>query len=198
MASRRHGLDETLPMSYDRVSVPSWVNSVLPGGATGDAIRVRVAGLVTSVLAVTAVAVIGCGGGDTPTSTVTTHETHTTQPSPTILAPTQLTDTPAPRSSPATDAPQPASPTTVPGTKQAELGDSCGDTEHFIFAVSSTGQTLACRGETPRYVLSAPVIGVRTEGAPCTEEGLAQSPDGSPMLCLTRSGRQVWGVYLDY
>ena len=82
--------------------------------------------------------------------------------------------------------------------KRAELGEPCSDTERFIFAVSATGQTLACRGEPAQYLGSGQVIGVRTRGTPCNEEGLAQSPDGSPLMCLAKPGGQMWDVYLDF
>lgn len=85
----------------------------------------------------------------------------------------------------------------VPRLNLAEVGDSCTDTEHFIFAASSTGETLACRGKPAHYVRTTRVVGVRQDGAACTEQGLAQSPDGSPLQCLARNGRQAWTVSLD-
>jgi len=85
----------------------------------------------------------------------------------------------------------------VPHMDHAEVGDFCPDAEHFIFAASSTGETLACRGKPARYVRTTRVVGVRQDGAACTEQGLAQSPDGSPLQCLTRNGRQAWTVSLD-
>ena len=99
--------------------------------------------------------------------------------------------------SPPTSACKTMPPGVVPLMKRAEVGDSCTDTEHFIFAASSTGDTLACRGKPAHYVRTGAVIGVRQDGAPCTEQGLAQSPDGSPLQCLTRNGRLSWTVSLD-
>jgi len=96
----------------------------------------------------------------------------------------------------AADAPPSAD--AVRGVRRAAPGESCSDVTHFIFAVTEGGQQLACRGDPPRYELSATVIGVRELGAGCDEEGLAQSPDGSPMLCLDHTGQRTWQVYLDY
>jgi len=99
--------------------------------------------------------------------------------------------------SPPTSACKTTPPGVVPRMKRAEVGDSCTDTERFIFAASSTEETLACRGKPGHYVRTVAVIGVRQDGAPCTEQGLAQSPDGSPLQCLTRNGRLSWTVSLD-
>ena len=85
----------------------------------------------------------------------------------------------------------------VPHMKLAEVGDSCTDTEHFVFAASSTGETLACRGKPAHYVRTTKLVGERLDGVACTEQGLAQSPDGSPLQCLTRNGRQAWTASLD-
>lgn len=99
--------------------------------------------------------------------------------------------------SPPTSACKTTPPGIVPGMNRAEVGDSCTDTEHFIFAASSTGETLACRGKPAHYVHTAEVIGVRQDGIACSEQGLAQSPDGLPLKCITRNGRLLWTVSLD-
>jgi hypothetical protein len=80
---------------------------------------------------------------------------------------------------------------------RAEVGDSCTDTEHFVFAASSTGETLACGGKPAHYVRVTGVVGVRQDGAACRQQGWAQSPDGLPLQCLTRNGRLMWTVSLD-
>ena len=98
---------------------------------------------------------------------------------------------------PPTSACKTTAPGGVPGMNRAEVGDSCTDTEHFVFAASSTGETLACRGKPAHYVRIAGVIGVRQNGAACSEQGWAQSPDGLPLQCLTRNGRLMWTVSLD-
>jgi hypothetical protein len=86
----------------------------------------------------------------------------------------------------------------VPGMKRAERGEPCSESEYFIFAISSDGQTLACLGAPGHYELSAPVIGERVPGTECNEEGLAQSPDGTPLLCLVAQGSRRWDTYNDY
>jgi hypothetical protein len=61
------------------------------------------------------------------------------------------------------------------------------------------GQTLACLPNTPspRYSLSAPVVGVRSATAPCVEiNQLGQSPDGAPMMCEGTPAK--WDIYRDY
>lgn len=151
--------------------------------------------IVATVLSIATVVVAGCNRATQEQSPTTTpRESQTTQSS---AGTSPATPTAVPPSAPAAGS-APADQAPVPGVKQAELGDPCSDTEHFIFAVSAGGQQLACRGEPGRYEFSAPVIGVRERGAPCTEEGLAQSADGSPMLCLEKSGQRIWDIYLDY
>lgn len=96
-------------------------------------------------------------------------------------------------------APVARTPENLPGLRQATLGASCSDTQNFIFALSPDNETLACvpNSPSPRYSLSAPVVGVRTLGAPCVEvSALGQSPAGEPMMCLGTPAK--WGVYRDY
>lgn len=87
----------------------------------------------------------------------------------------------------------------VPNMKRAEPGESCADIRRFIFATSSTGQILACQGQSPRYVVTQqPVLGEQNGGAPCGEPALAQAPDGSPLQCSpTGDGQAVWTVSID-
>ncbi len=108
-------------------------------------------------------------------------------------------DTPQP-ATPASAIPSPTStpPFPVPGMKRADIGQPCSETEHFIFAISPVGQTLACRGQPPQYYRSADVIGERTMGAPCDEEGLAQSPEGVPMICVVKGQQRQWSAYLAF
>lgn len=138
--------------------------------------------LIAAMLSIAAIAVAGCHRSDTVGSS----------PPPASASSSGVSPPPAS----ATEAPAAAD--AVPGMRHAEFGEACGDSEHFIFAISGTEQMLACRGQPGRYELSAPVIGVRTPDAPCDEEGLAQSPDGSPLMCLDVSGQRMWRVYLDF
>jgi len=83
----------------------------------------------------------------------------------------------------------------VPGMGHGERGGSCSNLVRYIFATASDGTLLACTqggAAAPYYVLSAPLVGVRQEGAPCQPSTVAQSPDGEPMLCLASGGQNYW------
>jgi hypothetical protein len=59
----------------------------------------------------------------------------------------------------------------------------------YVFGLDSSGQTFICTAVN-KWVASAPLIGVRAEGAPCDRNGAAaQSPDGLPLACVGPS----WG-----
>jgi len=90
-------------------------------------------------------------------------------------------------------------PRDLPGLKQGSVGAACPDARNFVFALAPDGQTLACipGSPSPKYVSSAPVVGVRSLGAPCTENSkLGQSPAGQPMMCMGSPAK--WDVYGDY
>lgn len=90
-------------------------------------------------------------------------------------------------------------PRDLPGLKQGSVGAACPDARSFVFALVPDGQTLACipGSPSPKYVQSAPVVGVRSLGAPCTETSqLGQSPAGQPMMCLGSPAK--WDIYGDY
>ncbi len=98
-------------------------------------------------------------------------------------------------------APSPAvrTPRDLPGLKQGSVGAACPDPHNFVFAVAPDGQTLACipGTQSPKYVQSAPVVGVRPLGAACTETSqLGQSPAGQPMMCI--GSPATWVIYGDY
>lgn len=148
----------------------------------------------TLALGLASVVIVGCQRGN-PAQDESASESSAAPATTTAQPPS--TASPAPTPAESTE-PAPTGTDPVPGMKRAELGDACTDTEHFIFAISSAGQTLACRGEPAQYYGSAAVIGVRDPGTPCTEEGLAQAPDGSPLACLAQEGGLRWGIYLDF
>ena len=90
-------------------------------------------------------------------------------------------------------------PSDLPGLRQGSVGGACPDARNFVFAVAPDGHTLACLpgAPSPKYVLSAPVVGVRPLGALCTETSqLGQSPDGQPIMCMGSPAK--WAVYGDY
>lgn len=90
-------------------------------------------------------------------------------------------------------------PSDLPGLKRGSVGAACPNATNFVFAIAPDGHTLACLpGEpSPKYVLSAPVVGVRSLGALCTETSqLGQSPAGQPMMCM--GSPAIWAVYGDY
>lgn len=89
------------------------------------------------------------------------------------------------------------SPDPLPNMTTAEIGDSCSNTQRFVFAVNTAGQTLMCQGEPGRYAAApAEVVGERAAGSPCAEGQLAQTPDGSPLQCAAaKNGSSVWTVF---
>jgi len=102
---------------------------------------------------------------------------------------------------PAVAAPSTAvrTPSDLPGLKRGSVGAACPDANSFVFAIAPDGQTLACLSgaQSPKYVLSAPVVGVRSLGALCTETSrLGQSPAGQPLMCMGSPAK--WEVYGDY
>jgi hypothetical protein len=83
----------------------------------------------------------------------------------------------------------------VPGINDdAVLGAPCDSWDRYIYGRGPSGAPLACvafdgAGE---WVRSMPLVGVRAIGSPCDDEstGVAQSPDGRGLLCVTNQGWQ--------
>lgn len=76
----------------------------------------------------------------------------------------------------------------IPGiTLGVVTGQSCSNTEAFIFGVSPSGQPMACGHALNGGGLWGPsiaLVGVRPVSSPCTEAGLAaQSLNGLPLVC---------------
>jgi hypothetical protein len=68
-------------------------------------------------------------------------------------------------------------------------GARCVFGTRYVFGLDSSGNTLVCNSEN-EWVASAPLIGVRTLGAPCDGSvGAAQTPDGIPMACISGGWR---------
>lgn len=66
----------------------------------------------------------------------------------------------------------------------AKMGDWCPMRTRYPFGVDRSGNTLICSSSN-EWVDAPDLVGVRTERAPCPEDGKgsAQSPDGVPMTC---------------
>ncbi|MGH3676376.1 MAG: hypothetical protein ACRDU5_11685 [Mycobacterium sp.] len=68
--------------------------------------------------------------------------------------------------------------------RDVAAGASCHFQSRFPFGLTASGDTLVCNSMN-EWVPSAPLIGVRTDRAPCAagEQGMAQGPDGLPLSC---------------
>jgi hypothetical protein len=83
----------------------------------------------------------------------------------------------------------------VPGIDDdAVLGAPCDSWNLYVYGRGPSGEPLACvafdgQGE---WVRSAPLVGVRSIGSACGDEGygVAQSPDGRGLLCVVNQGWQ--------
>jgi hypothetical protein len=105
---------------------------------------------------------------------------------------------PAPVVVPALPAPGLAPPVTFADVPQmisgAVLGGPCMNFERYIFGKDANGETLACvafGGTEGQWVASAPLQGVQQIGTACTNAsggGAAQSPDGTPLVCVDGHG----------
>ena len=74
----------------------------------------------------------------------------------------------------------------------AVVGQSCTNTQLFVFGTTADGDTTVCSGEgtAGTWVRSVPVIGTRPLGSSCVAgfEMAAQTPDGLPVIC----GDGIW------
>jgi hypothetical protein len=72
-------------------------------------------------------------------------------------------------------------------------GQPCVFHDGYVFGLDKSGRTLVC-DSLAQWTPSKPLIGVRTLGAPCDgSSGLAQAPDGMPMVCNGQSWVQGYG-----
>jgi hypothetical protein len=63
-------------------------------------------------------------------------------------------------------------------------GARCTLATRYVFGLDSSGKTMICTANNVWQSSSAPLVGMRTLGAPCGEaKGLAQTPDGQPLSC---------------
>jgi hypothetical protein len=68
--------------------------------------------------------------------------------------------------------------------RDVAAGAACHFQSRYPFGLDAEGNTLMCNSMN-EWKPSAPLIGVRTDRAPCGpgEQGMAQGPDGLPLSC---------------
>ncbi|ABK71678.1 hypothetical protein DIQ79_30630 [Mycolicibacterium smegmatis] len=77
-------------------------------------------------------------------------------------------------------------------------GGACAPRLHFPFGIDAYGTTFICLSSyrNPSQGIwseAPPLVGVRASGSACAgNQGVAQSPDGLPLLC---SGNSTWDTY---
>lgn len=86
-------------------------------------------------------------------------------------------------------APTPAPAATTAAPLAPVAGQAC-DPDTDGWGTDASGGTLRCGyfgGPTPKWVNSAPLIGVRAIGTPCDQSvsAVAESPDGIPLVCTS-------------
>ncbi|BBY74902.1 hypothetical protein MPRF_18010 [Mycolicibacterium parafortuitum] len=64
----------------------------------------------------------------------------------------------------------------------AQLGEFCKQNTRYNYGFDGSGNTLACNSKST-WISSPPLIGVRTLRSACDSTGVAQSPDGVPLVC---------------
>jgi hypothetical protein len=65
----------------------------------------------------------------------------------------------------------------------AQLGGHCTQNTRYNYGFDASGNTLACNSKS-QWKSSPPLVGVRTLRSPCGDaSGVAQSPDGVPLVC---------------
>jgi hypothetical protein len=85
-------------------------------------------------------------------------------------------------------------------THTAVLNGPCTIGTRYIFGLDASGNTWICTTSYSQggsvikgvWAQAPPLIGVRDPGSPCSGSGVAQSPDGSPMMCQN----QGWVVHM--
>ena len=90
-------------------------------------------------------------------------------------------------------------PNCVPNLRSVVDEDgSCAPRLHFPFGLDANGKTFICLSNyrNPSQGIwseAPPLVGVRASGSACAgNQGVAQSPDGLPLLC---SGKSTWEPY---
>ena len=63
-----------------------------------------------------------------------------------------------------------------------QAGGHCLQTTRYNYGFDSSGNTLACNSKST-WISSPPLVGVRTLRSVCDTSGVAQSPDGVPLVC---------------
>lgn len=106
-------------------------------------------------------------------------------------APPPMTTAPSPRPSP-----EPLPTTQAPIKRAPMVGGAC-DPDVDNYSNTADGQLVKCAyagAPTPRWVMSAPIVGTRAQGSPCTAgtSGIAISPDGRDMVCVGDAGEATW------
>ena len=65
----------------------------------------------------------------------------------------------------------------------AQLGGHCTQNTKYNYGFDASGNTLACNSKST-WISSPSLVGVRTLRSPCGDaSGVAQSPDGVPLVC---------------
>ncbi|ORB30784.1 hypothetical protein [Mycolicibacterium parafortuitum] len=65
---------------------------------------------------------------------------------------------------------------------EAQLGEFCKQNTRYNYGFDGSGNTLACNSKST-WISSPPLVGVRTLRSACDSTGVAQSPDGVPLVC---------------
>ncbi len=107
-------------------------------------------------------------------------------PAPTTTVPVETTE---PAAVPTTRAP-------APTTASAPAAGAACDPSVDNWSVDASGGQLKCAyagGPTPKWVNSAPLIGTRQPGSPCSyDDGVAESPSGQTLVCTGPRDSAVW------
>lgn len=111
-------------------------------------------------------------------------------PAPTTEVEQSTTTTPVPTIAPSTSSARPA-----PASAAPAAGVGC-DPSVDNWALDAAGGQLKCAyagGPTPKWVNSAPFIGIRQPGSRCSyDDGVAESPSGQTLVCTGDRDSAVW------
>ncbi|MGW6698875.1 hypothetical protein [Nocardia sp. NPDC055049] len=104
---------------------------------------------------------------------------------------------PAPATTSAeTPSPQVVTPTRTAPPKAAPAAGVACDPSVDNWGIDASGGQLKCAyagGPTPKWVNSAPLIGTRQPGSPCSyDDGVAESPSGQTLVCTGDRDSAVW------